>query len=83
VTVRRSGDFNVLSPAELDAVCRAARDELEQATIRTAAESGLRMGELRALRWRDLDFERRLIHVRWAYTRSDRGRPKSSYVRST
>ncbi len=83
VTIKRSGDFNVLAPAEIDAVCRAARSELKEAVFRTAAESGLRLGELRALRWRDLDFPRRLIHVRWAYSREVRGRPKSSYVRST
>lgn len=83
VTVKRSGDFNVLSPAEVESICRAADSDLHSAIYRTAAESGLRLGELRALRWSDLDFGRRLIHVRWAYARDVRGRPKSSYVRST
>ena len=32
--------------------------------IELAAASGLRRGEVFALRWRDIDFERRLIHVR-------------------
>lgn len=34
----------------------------------TAAFSGVRLGELRALRWRDVDFPKRIIHVRRSYT---------------
>lgn len=33
----------------------------------TLAVTGLRIGELCALRWRDLDFERRYLHVRESY----------------
>lgn len=38
---------------------------------------GLRFGELRALRWRDVDRGRRLVRVEWAYSRSELKRPKT------
>jgi integrase len=82
IVVKSSGDFNVLAPEEVEAVIRAAEDELDAALWRTAVGTGLRMGELRALRWRDVDFSRRLVHVRWNMARWELGRPKSSYVRS-
>jgi integrase len=59
----RSGDFNVLSVVEVEAVARAADDQTT-ALIRIAAYTGLRQGELRALRWRDVDFAAATIHVR-------------------
>jgi tellurite resistance-related uncharacterized protein len=48
VTVRRSGDFNVLSPEEVHAVARADASELYGAIYVAAAFTGPRMGELRA-----------------------------------
>jgi integrase len=42
-----------------------------------ALGTGLRLGELRALRWRDLDRDRRLIRVERAYSREQLKRPKS------
>jgi integrase len=59
-----SGDFNVLSVLEMEAVAEAAEDELHAALYRVAAYTGLRVGELRALRWRDVDFVNATIHVR-------------------
>jgi integrase len=67
---------------EAEALIRAAADETDTAISRTAVSGGLRMGELRALRWRDVDFSRRLIHVRWSIARHTLDRPKSSSVRS-
>jgi integrase len=103
--VKRSGDFNVLSATEVEALARAARDgrhrkppkhpsglewraqlqqqdEQDAAIFLTAAYAGLRLGELRSLRWRDLDFEKRLIHVRHSYVMSNEDAPKSGRVRS-
>jgi integrase len=82
VTVRRTGEFNVLSPEEVHAVARADGSELFGAIFVTAAFTGLRMGELRALRWSDVDFAKRLVHVRRSYTGAAFGAPKSQRVRS-
>jgi integrase len=40
-----------------------------------AAFTGLRMGELRALRWSDVDFGKRLVHVRRSFTGGPSVRP--------
>jgi integrase len=82
VASKRSGDFNVLSPVEVEAVARVADGELFAALFKVAAFTGLRMGELRALRWRDVDFAKRTIHVRGSFTRGHHGPPKSGKVRS-
>jgi integrase len=79
---RRSGDFDVLSAAEVEALVRAAGSPQDAAIFATAAYAGLRLGELRALRWRDVDFEKRLIHVRRSYVSRAEGAPKSGRVRS-
>jgi integrase len=42
-----------------------------------ALGTGLRLGELRALRWGDVDRERRLVRVERAYSRQELRRPKT------
>jgi integrase len=42
-----------------------------------ALATGLRLGELRGLRWNDVDFERSMIRVRQAYSRRTLKRPKT------
>jgi integrase len=42
-----------------------------------ALGTGLRLGELRALRWQDVDRDRRLIRVERAYSRRELKRPKT------
>jgi integrase len=80
--VRTSTEFAVLSPAEVHAVARATTTAQDAALITVAAFTGLRMGELRSLRWRDVDFLNRIVHVRRAYTRTTEGAPKSGMARS-
>jgi integrase len=48
----------------------------------TAAFTGLRRGELLALRWRDVDFDSSLIRVRSSYAGGRVTTPKSGKVRS-
>jgi len=79
---RPSGDFDVLSATEVEALVRAAASSQDAALFATAAYAGLRLGELRALRWRDIAFSKRLIHVRRSYVACDEGVPKSGRVRS-
>jgi integrase len=80
--MRRSGDFDVLSAEEVEALARAAASPQDAALYLTAAYAGLRLGELRALRWRDADFGKRLLHVRRSYVERSEGVPKSGRVRS-
>ena len=57
----------VYSPEQIQAIARAVTDKTVSAIIVVAATSGLRMGELLELRWRDIDFARRSIHVQRSY----------------
>ena len=80
--VKRSGDFDVLTPVEVAAVARAAGSAQDAALITVAAFTGLRLGELRALRWRDVDFaEATGARARQLHARAQ-GPPKSGKVRS-
>jgi integrase len=63
------------------ALVRAAASEQDAAIFLTAAFTGLRAGELLALRWRDVDFTGSLIRVRVSYA-GRRHEPKSGKVRS-
>jgi len=82
VSVKRSGEFNVLSPVQVAAVARAAQSRQDAAVFSLAAFTGLRLGEMVALRWSDIDFAKRLVHVHCSYTRRQTGPPKSGRVRS-
>jgi integrase len=81
--VRSKVEIDILSPAEVWALVRAAESEQDAAIFLTAAFTGLRQGELLALHWRDVDFERRVIRVHRTY-KSGNGvsTPKSGRGRS-
>jgi integrase len=64
VSVKHSDEFNVLDVEQVHAVARAAPDDLLAALFTTAAFTGLRQGEILALRWRHVDFANRILHVR-------------------
>ncbi len=83
-TVRYSGEFETFDAEELAALVRAADDELAGTLYLAAAMTGLRQGELLALRWRDVDFAGQRVHVRqaWSTVARKRKAPKSGKVRS-
>lgn len=80
--VRRTAKIDVLRPEEVLALVRAAESEQDAAIFHTAAFAGLRMGELLALRWRDVDFTRRTIHVRENWTQGETTTPKGGTERA-
>ena len=83
-TVRYSGDFDTYDATELAALARHATDAQDATLYFAAAMTGLRQGELLALRWRDIDFARQRVHVRRAWSQAGRYEkaPKSGKVRS-
>ncbi|HEV2973716.1 MAG TPA: site-specific integrase [Solirubrobacteraceae bacterium] len=80
--VKLAGDIDVFSPEEVWALVRAAASEQDGAIYLTAAFTGLRRGELIALRWRDVDFAGSLVRVRASYAGGALTTPKSGKVRS-
>ena len=81
-TQRPSGEIEVFSPEEVWALVRAASSEQDGAVFLAAAFTGLRMGELLALRWRDVDFTGATIRVRASYYLGQLTTPKSGKVRA-
>ncbi len=80
--VRYSGDYDFYSREEIDALVRAAASDQDAAIYTTAAMTGLRRGELIALRWRDVDFPGQAIRVRANYSFGQLVTPKSGKVRT-
>jgi integrase len=77
----RDADIRFLTQEEVEALIAAVPDDAlgptDRALYLTAAFSGLRQGELIALRWRDIDWSVGLIRVRRSFTRGRFGTPKS------
>jgi len=77
-------DIRFFDGAELEALLRAgpqaepdAWSPVEEVLYLTAAMTGLRQGELLALRWRDVDWIAAKIRVRQSFVRGEFGSPKS------
>lgn len=81
--VKPSTDIRFLDQAELAALLRAVDlnakpfGPIDHALFLTAAMTGLRQGELLALRWRDVDWKAGKIRVRRNYVRGHWVAPKS------
>ena len=73
--------FDFYSPEEVWALHRAAASEQDAGLFLTAAFTGLRRGELVALRWRDVDFERSAIRVAGSVAAGTLTTPKSGHGR--
>lgn len=72
-----------LTPEQTTAFLAAA-DQTEPrwgAFLRVLVRTGLRLGELTALRWGDVDLERRQVHVWRSVTEGAEGTPKSGRAR--
>jgi integrase len=78
---RRNLDIRFLDVQELEALLAATptdeRGTTERLLYLTAAMTGLRRGELLALRWQDIDWTAGVVRVRRNYTRGQFGTPKS------
>ena len=77
-----SAGIDVFSPEEVMALVRAAADDQDAALFLMAAFTGLRQGELVALRWRDVDFTGSLIRVNGSYKNGQLTTPKSGRARA-
>jgi integrase len=78
----RQVNLDVFSPEEVLALVRAAESEQDGAIYLTAAFTGLRRGDLIALRWRDVDFAGSVVRVRASYAAGALTSPKSGKIRS-
>jgi integrase len=74
-------DIRFLEPVEVQALAAAAvvgpYAPIDRAFYLTAAMTGLRHGELIALRWRDVDWTAMRVRVRQNYVLGEYGTPKS------
>lgn len=73
--------FAFYSPEEVQSLARAAMSEQDSALFLTAAFTGMRRGELIALRWREVDFERAAIRVSASFSNRELTQPKSGHAR--
>jgi integrase len=74
-------DIRFIDLEELEALLQEVPDDVlgavERSLYLTAAMTGLRQGELIALRWKDVDWKAGLVRVRRNYTRGRFGTPKT------
>jgi integrase len=80
--VEEHQDIRFLSLEEIEALLDGVSDDephgpTDRALFMTAAMTGLRQGELLALRWRDVDWPAARLRVRQNYVRGNWGTPKS------
>jgi integrase len=81
-TASTAGGIDVFSPEEVLALVRHAADEQDGVLFLTAAFTGLRQGELVALRCRNVDFSGQHVRVTASYTNGALTSPKSGKVRA-
>jgi integrase len=74
-------DIHFLETEEVEALLRGVPDDYLGGTERVmylaAAMTGMRQGELLALRWRDVDWQARRVRIRRNFVRGEFGTPKS------
>lgn len=79
-----TGEFDTFDRDEIELLVAAASTDRDAVLYRAAAFTGLRTGELLALRWEQVDFIGGLLHVRrtWDYKHKVEKVPKGKKVRS-
>lgn len=77
-----TGEFDTFDRDEVERLATAAESVQDAAIYRVAAYTGLRQGELLALRWEHVDFIAGLLHVRRNFTGGVEKVPKGKRVRS-
>ena len=79
--VDESSEIHFLTVEEVEALASAAQAgeyaQIDRAMYLTAAMTGLRQGELLALRWRDVDWKAHRVRVRQNHVLGEFGTPKS------
>lgn len=70
--------MQTLSAERSRAIMEAAQDDRLEGLYVLALTTGMRQGELLALRWRDADLERGAVHVRGSLKRVRAASPSSS-----
>ena len=74
-------DIRFLTLPEVEAILAAAPatelGRVDRLVYLTAVMTGMRRGEVVAIRWQDIDWDARVIRVRRNYTRGEFGTPKS------
>lgn len=73
--------FRYLNESEVQAIMTASATPMERAMVLVAARTGLRISELRALEWGDVNFDRKLLTVQRCAVLTDIGTPKNGKVR--
>ena len=77
----RNADIRFLTLSEVEAILAAAPPtelgRIDRLVYLTAVMTGMRRGEVVAIRWQDIDWDTRVIRVRRNYTRGEFGTPKS------
>lgn len=76
-------DRRVLTIAEQNLILKCAEGTKQYSVFLLALQTGMRAGEIIGLRWQDVDFRHRVIHVRQTMTYDDHGQfvvgtPKSN-----
>lgn len=77
-----------LTPTQAQQLIQAAKENLLETLLIVAITTGMRHGELRALRWQDVDVDKKEIHVRYSSGRvagygNVQSEPKSKKGRRT
>jgi integrase len=74
--------YDFYSPEEIEQLGKGAASDQDRVIFLTAAFTGLRMGELIALRWGDVDFDTEALHVYGSYSLGTLTAPKSGLTRT-